>query len=160
MTTFACCTSSNFLQRRKMTQKANLFKGQQKKKSVPPNSHGKPSVTRKGNYLVLRVCVFCLWKSPVLDSMCICFFLFWFVQGRDLWSRPKSPRRWMLIVYVPFSILFPNAIFIFSQIFRGLYMLGMLWFRLMGYVMWKCKWGQLNFVVIDSYEVGLSKSAY
>ena len=64
----------------------------------------------------------------------------------------------MLIVYVPFSILFPNTIFIFSQIFRGLFMLGMLWFRLMGYVMGKCKWGQLNFVVNDNYEVGLSKS--
>ena len=138
-------------ERRKMTQKANLFKGQQKKKSVPPNRHGKPSVTRKGNYLALRVCVFCLWKSPVLDSMFICFFFFWFVKGRDLLSRPKL---------VSFSILFPNTIFIFSQIFRGFFMLGMLWFRLMGYVMWKCKWSQLNFVVIDSYEVGLSKSAH
>ncbi|KAM4072786.1 hypothetical protein ACB094_11G165900 [Castanea mollissima] len=35
-----------------MTQKANLFKGQQKKKSVPPNRHGKPSVTRKGKRFV------------------------------------------------------------------------------------------------------------
>ena len=60
-------------QRRKMTQKANLFKGQQKKKSVPPNRHGKPSVTRKGNYLALRVCVFVYGK--VRYSMCICFFL-------------------------------------------------------------------------------------
>ena len=144
-------------ERRKMTQKANLFKGQQKKKSVPPNRHGKPSVTRKGNYLALRVCVFVYGK--VRYSMCICFF-FWFVQGRDLWSQPKLPRRWMLIVYVPFSTLFANSIFIVLQIFRGFFMLGMLWFRLMGYVMWKCKWGQLNFVVIDSYEVGLSKSAH
>ena len=55
-----------------MTQKANLFKGQQKKKSVPPNRHGKPSVTRKGNYLALRVCVFVYGK--VRYSMCICFF--------------------------------------------------------------------------------------
>ncbi|KAF3945663.1 hypothetical protein CMV_027982 [Castanea mollissima] len=39
-------------QRTKMTQKANLFKGQQKKKSVPPNRHGKPSVTRKGKRFV------------------------------------------------------------------------------------------------------------
>ncbi|GMY22553.1 hypothetical protein FCV25MIE_17794 [Fagus crenata] len=31
-----------------MTQKANLFKGQQKKKSVPLNRHGKASLTRKG----------------------------------------------------------------------------------------------------------------
>ena len=149
-------------ERTKMTQKANLFKGQQKKKSVPPNRHGKPSVTRKGNYLALHVCVFCLWKIPVLDSMWFVFvFFFWFVQGRDLWSQPKLPRRWMLIVYVSFSILFPNTISIFFlQIFRGFFMLGMLWFRLMGYVMWKCKWGQLNFVVIDSYEVGLSKSAH
>lgn len=37
----------------------------------------------------------------------------------------------MLIVYVPFSILFPNTIFIFSQIFGGFFMLDMLWFRLM-----------------------------
>ncbi|XP_065629178.1 uncharacterized protein LOC111988605 [Quercus suber] len=35
-----------------MTQKANLFKGQQKKKSVPPNRHGKPSVTREGKRFV------------------------------------------------------------------------------------------------------------
>ncbi|KAK6933853.1 Uncharacterized protein family UPF0390 [Dillenia turbinata] len=31
-----------------MTQKANQFKGQQKKKSVPPNRHGKTPKTRKG----------------------------------------------------------------------------------------------------------------
>ncbi|XP_010279503.1 PREDICTED: uncharacterized protein LOC104613407 [Nelumbo nucifera] len=31
-----------------MTQKANLFKGQQKKKTIPPNRHGKAAVTRKG----------------------------------------------------------------------------------------------------------------
>ncbi|XP_043726012.1 uncharacterized protein LOC122672617 [Telopea speciosissima] len=31
-----------------MTQKANLFKGQKKKKSIPPNRHGKPPQTRKG----------------------------------------------------------------------------------------------------------------
>ncbi|TKY67961.1 hypothetical protein E2542_SST10858 [Spatholobus suberectus] len=31
-----------------MTQKANLFKGQAKKKSIPPNRHGKVPVTRKG----------------------------------------------------------------------------------------------------------------
>ncbi|CAO2817368.1 unnamed protein product [Amaranthus hypochondriacus] len=31
-----------------MTQKANLFKGQQKKKNIPPNRHGKASQTRKG----------------------------------------------------------------------------------------------------------------
>ncbi|XP_057451184.1 uncharacterized protein LOC130743084 [Lotus japonicus] len=31
-----------------MTQKATLFKGQSKKKSVPPNRHGKAPVTRKG----------------------------------------------------------------------------------------------------------------
>lgn len=31
-----------------MTQKGNFFKGQQKKKSIPPNRHGKASRTRKG----------------------------------------------------------------------------------------------------------------
>ena len=69
-------------QRRKMTQKANLFKGQQKKKSVPPNRHGKPSVTRKGNNLALRVCVFVYGKVRYL-TVCV-FVFFWFVQGRDL----------------------------------------------------------------------------
>ncbi|KMT18776.1 hypothetical protein BVRB_2g028920 [Beta vulgaris subsp. vulgaris] len=31
-----------------MTQKANMFKGQQKKKVIPPNRHGKNSHIRKG----------------------------------------------------------------------------------------------------------------
>ncbi|KAL8542227.1 hypothetical protein ACS0TY_003187 [Phlomoides rotata] len=31
-----------------MTQKTSLFKGQQKKKSIPANRHGKISHTRKG----------------------------------------------------------------------------------------------------------------
>ena len=31
-----------------MTQKNNLFKGQQKKKTVPPNRHGKITHIRKG----------------------------------------------------------------------------------------------------------------
>ncbi|CAA0816586.1 Unknown protein [Striga hermonthica] len=35
-----------------MTQKANLFKGQQKKKSIPPNRHGKVNHTRKGKRVV------------------------------------------------------------------------------------------------------------
>ncbi|RWR93777.1 2,3-bisphosphoglycerate-dependent phosphoglycerate mutase [Cinnamomum micranthum f. kanehirae] len=35
-----------------MTQKANLFKGQQKKKSIPPNRHGKAPSTRKGKKFV------------------------------------------------------------------------------------------------------------
>ncbi|CAA0827235.1 Unknown protein [Striga hermonthica] len=35
-----------------MTQKANLFKGQQKKKSIPPNRHGKVAYTRKGKRVV------------------------------------------------------------------------------------------------------------
>ncbi|KAH7527961.1 hypothetical protein FEM48_Zijuj05G0021500 [Ziziphus jujuba var. spinosa] len=35
-----------------MTQKSNLFKGQQKKKTIPPNRHGKASVTRKGKRFV------------------------------------------------------------------------------------------------------------
>ncbi|KAJ8622717.1 hypothetical protein MRB53_031246 [Persea americana] len=35
-----------------MTQKANLFKGQQKKKSIPPNRHGKAPCTRKGKKFV------------------------------------------------------------------------------------------------------------
>ncbi|CAA3033206.1 Hypothetical predicted protein [Olea europaea subsp. europaea] len=35
-----------------MTQKGNLFKGQQKKKSIPPNRHGKLSQTRKGKKVV------------------------------------------------------------------------------------------------------------
>ena len=61
-----------------MTQKANLFKGQQKKKSVPPNRHGKPSVTRKGNYLALRVCVFVYGKVRYLT---VCLFVFFFFYG-------------------------------------------------------------------------------
>ncbi|KAG8363636.1 hypothetical protein BUALT_Bualt19G0043100 [Buddleja alternifolia] len=35
-----------------MTQKGTLFKGQQKKKSIPPNRHGKTSQTRKGKRVV------------------------------------------------------------------------------------------------------------
>ncbi|KAL2936148.1 Alanine racemase [Bienertia sinuspersici] len=35
-----------------MTQKANLFKGQQKKKAIPPNRHGKDSHTRKGKRVI------------------------------------------------------------------------------------------------------------
>ncbi|GLT84210.1 hypothetical protein SLE2022_024550 [Rubroshorea leprosula] len=35
-----------------MTQKGNLFKGQQKKKTVPPNRHGKTPQTRKGKRVV------------------------------------------------------------------------------------------------------------
>ncbi|KAF7836082.1 Peptide chain release factor 2 like [Senna tora] len=35
-----------------MTQKATLFKGQQKKKSIPPNRHGKVPQTRKGKRFV------------------------------------------------------------------------------------------------------------
>lgn len=34
-----------------MTQKTNLFKGQQKRKTIPPNRHGKIPQTRKGIYL-------------------------------------------------------------------------------------------------------------
>ncbi|XP_061353847.1 uncharacterized protein LOC133298548 [Gastrolobium bilobum] len=35
-----------------MTQKANLFKGQAKKKSIPLNRHGKVPLTRKGKRFV------------------------------------------------------------------------------------------------------------
>ncbi|KAG9459616.1 hypothetical protein H6P81_004124 [Aristolochia fimbriata] len=35
-----------------MTQKANLFKGQKKRKTIPPNRHGKTPVTRKGKKIV------------------------------------------------------------------------------------------------------------
>ncbi|XP_057522026.1 uncharacterized protein LOC130802137 [Amaranthus tricolor] len=35
-----------------MTQKAKLFKGQQKKKSIPPNRHGKASQIRKGKRVI------------------------------------------------------------------------------------------------------------
>ncbi|XP_030517222.1 uncharacterized protein LOC115730757 [Rhodamnia argentea] len=35
-----------------MTQKSNLFKGQQKKKIIPPNRHGKAPPTRKGKRFV------------------------------------------------------------------------------------------------------------
>ncbi|KAJ7949238.1 2,3-bisphosphoglycerate-dependent phosphoglycerate mutase [Quillaja saponaria] len=35
-----------------MTQKANLFKGQQKKKSIPPSRHGKIPPIRKGKRYV------------------------------------------------------------------------------------------------------------
>ncbi|KVI00803.1 uncharacterized protein LOC112519665 [Cynara cardunculus var. scolymus] len=35
-----------------MTQKANLFKGQQKRKTVPPSRHGKTPKTRKGKRVV------------------------------------------------------------------------------------------------------------
>ncbi|ESR52191.1 hypothetical protein WN944_020659 [Citrus x changshan-huyou] len=35
-----------------MTQKGNLFKGQQKKKTVPPNRHGKIIQARKGKRYV------------------------------------------------------------------------------------------------------------
>jgi hypothetical protein len=70
-----------------MTQKANLFKGQQKKKSVPLNRHGKASLTRKGTHLSLCVYVFvCVlyinWESLVLDNVCVC--VFFLVQGREM----------------------------------------------------------------------------
>lgn len=39
-------------EKRKMTQKGNMFKGQQNKKSIPPNRHGKITHTRKGNTVV------------------------------------------------------------------------------------------------------------
>ncbi|XP_028784521.1 uncharacterized protein LOC114740526 [Neltuma alba] len=35
-----------------MTQKAALFKGQKKKKTIPPNRHGKAPPTRKGKKFV------------------------------------------------------------------------------------------------------------
>ncbi|QHO31912.1 uncharacterized protein DS421_8g245540 [Arachis hypogaea] len=35
-----------------MTQKSNLFKGQKKNKSVPPNRHGKAPSVRKGKRFV------------------------------------------------------------------------------------------------------------
>ncbi|XP_030465780.1 uncharacterized protein LOC115684954 [Syzygium oleosum] len=35
-----------------MTQKSNLFKGQQKKKTIPPSRHGKAPPTRKGKRYV------------------------------------------------------------------------------------------------------------
>ncbi|GKU88585.1 hypothetical protein SLEP1_g2831 [Rubroshorea leprosula] len=35
-----------------MTQKGNLFKGQQKKKTIPPNRHGKIPYNRKGKRVV------------------------------------------------------------------------------------------------------------
>ncbi|KAJ0502322.1 hypothetical protein HanPI659440_Chr11g0429691 [Helianthus annuus] len=35
-----------------MTQKSTLFKGQQKRKSVPPSRHGKTPKTRKGKRVV------------------------------------------------------------------------------------------------------------
>ncbi|KAJ4846964.1 hypothetical protein Tsubulata_043557 [Turnera subulata] len=35
-----------------MTQKANLFKGQTKKKTIPPNRHGKIPHTRKGKRVI------------------------------------------------------------------------------------------------------------
>ncbi|KAL9686203.1 hypothetical protein QQ045_023658 [Rhodiola kirilowii] len=36
-----------------MTQKTNLFKGKQKKKSIPPSRHGKPVAIRKGKRFVM-----------------------------------------------------------------------------------------------------------
>ncbi|KAH7676964.1 hypothetical protein IHE45_07G051700 [Dioscorea alata] len=35
-----------------MTQKGSLFKGQQKRKTIPPNRHGKPHSSRKGKRYV------------------------------------------------------------------------------------------------------------
>ncbi|XP_038721884.1 uncharacterized protein LOC120014042 [Tripterygium wilfordii] len=35
-----------------MTQKGSLFKGHQKKKTIPPNRHGKVPLTRKGKRFV------------------------------------------------------------------------------------------------------------
>ncbi|KAJ0959847.1 hypothetical protein J5N97_014295 [Dioscorea zingiberensis] len=35
-----------------MTQKGSLFKGQQKRKTIPPNRHGKAASTRKGKRFV------------------------------------------------------------------------------------------------------------
>ncbi|KAK3422969.1 hypothetical protein EUGRSUZ_G03325 [Eucalyptus grandis] len=38
-----------------MTQKSNLIKGQQKKKTIPPNRHGKAPPTNKGIVKPLKV---------------------------------------------------------------------------------------------------------
>ncbi|XP_068660942.1 uncharacterized protein [Aristolochia californica] len=35
-----------------MTQKATLFKGQKKRKTIPPSRHGKAPITRKGKRFV------------------------------------------------------------------------------------------------------------
>ena len=40
-----------FRSKKKMTQKSNQFKGQQKKKTVAPNRHGKAIQNRKGIHL-------------------------------------------------------------------------------------------------------------
>ena len=37
-----------------MTQKGALFKGQKKRKTIPPNRHGKAATTRKGSVFSLR----------------------------------------------------------------------------------------------------------
>ena len=77
-----------------MTQKANLFKGQQKKKSVPPNRHGKPSVTRKGNYLALRVCVFVYGKVRYL-TVCLFVFFFFMVCAGKRFVKPAKVTKEM-----------------------------------------------------------------
>lgn len=42
---------------RRMTQKQNLFKGQQTKKTIPPNRHGKAPLIRKGEWrIALGLC--------------------------------------------------------------------------------------------------------
>jgi len=57
-----------------MTQKANLFKGKAKKKSIPPNRHGKAPVTRKGFtlshivFLPFQCTIFCNNLLPFLSA--------------------------------------------------------------------------------------------
>lgn len=86
-----------------MTQKSNLFKGQRKNKSVPPNRHGKLPQIRKGTQryvsVYLYVCIF-VTLGNIFNWHLIHLF---FRQGKDMWSHLRLPRRWMLIVYVPFS---------------------------------------------------------
>ena len=114
-----------------MTQKANLFKGQQKKKSVPLNRHGKASLTRKGTHLCLCVYVFvCVLYINL--TMCV----FFFGAGKRNVKPSKVTKEMDVDRVCPiFPSLFSNTIFIFIYLFWVFCMLGMLGFRLMGSVM-------------------------
>lgn len=57
-------------ERTEMTQKQTLFKGQSKKKTIPPNRHGKAPHVRKGK----RGGIDCGARRPRLSFLCVLLF--------------------------------------------------------------------------------------
>lgn len=97
-----------------MTQKGDLFKGKQKKKSIPPSRHGKISTTRKGNshHKTTQRQVYWTYICTNLNLILMCS---WLLKGREWWSHRRWPKRWRLIrfassIYWLFVCLFDSTI--------------------------------------------------